>query len=231
MKHILLVEDDLQLGQMIENQLSSSGFLVTRIRSIEQSLMVDIFRFQLAIVDWELLDGEGTTLVKKWKALRPSLPAIMLTARNSLESRLEATENGVDDFIGKPFHFHELLGRIQFLLRKKNTGLTQSTSEQQAKPLLTAAGITLDPLSMEVTYLGDKKSLTKMEWTLLKFLMENPNRVYTREELLDMVWGPLGNSTNRTVDTHILQLRKKFSPELFETVWGTGYRFRSQNAK
>jgi DNA-binding response OmpR family regulator len=142
----------------------------------------------------------------------------MLTARVEVVDRIVGLESGANDYLTKPFEPRELVARIRVQAREQRPAPAKQVS---------GGGVTLDLASRESSYLGRRVELARMEFELLKLLLENPGRVFTREELLNQVWGFDAFPTTRTVDTHVLQLRQKLEPELIETVRGVGYRFRS----
>ena len=221
MTPVLLVEDDIKIAQEIVCQLEEQKYLVTHLRTLAQTAAVDLQHFSILILDWNLPDGEGIDLVKKIRNKNIEVPVLMLTARTQLEDRQLATDLGVSDFLGKPFFFHELLARVSMLVRaEKSAGNSSKRNE-----VISKGDLELNIYERKVLFKQREVTLTKKEFDLLLFFMRNPKGVFTRDEILDAVWGRDGTPTNRTVDTHVLQLRKKFTADFFKTVWSTGYRF------
>ena len=225
MTKLLLVEDDQMLQESIQECLKLEGFEVVVSSSLKEAQVCLRQDPDLVILDWMLPDGQGIELLRDLNRDQDRIPTIMLTARSDLIDKVLGLEMGADDYITKPFELRELVARIRVQLRKRvANSSTQSSSNESS---LTVHGINMNLSSMQVEYEGSEITLTKMEYSLLKMFLESPGQVFSRDELLDQVWG-LRYPTTRTVDMHIRQLRQKFDPELFETVHGTGYRFRSK---
>lgn len=225
MTKLLLVEDDQMLQESIQECLKLEGFEVVVSSSLKEAQVCLRQDPDLVILDWMLPDGQGIELLRDLNRDQDRIPTIMLTARSDLIDKVLGLEMGADDYITKPFELRELVARIRVQLRKRvANSSTQSSSNESS---LTVHGINMNLSSMQVEYEGNEITLTKMEYSLLKMFLESPGQVFSRDELLDQVWG-LRYPTTRTVDMHIRQLRQKFDPELFETVHGTGYRFRSK---
>jgi len=157
--------------------------------------------------------------------LTEDIPVIMLTARTEEEDKVKGLDSGVDDYITKPFSTRELLARIRALLRR--------TSPHAAEVSVETGGLSLDPVTHRVTAAGQTLSLGPTEFRLLHFFMTHPERVHSRERLLNGVWGNNVYVEERTVDVHIRRLRKILTPTghdgLIQTVRGTGYRFSAQS--
>ncbi len=211
MNRLLIVEDEESLVTSLSEYLRREGFDVETARTVSAAREAAA-GVELVVLDWMLPDGQGIELLKEWRAGRPSLPGILLTARADVIDKVLALEAGARDYVTKPFHPRELAARIRAQLR------------QDPVPVQTV--VRFDARERSAVYLGRALELTKMEFDLLKFLADNAGQVFSRDELLDHVWGYESYPTTRTVDTHVLQLRQKLSPELIETVRGIGYRFR-----
>lgn len=224
MTDILLIEDDKNLAESLSRYLVNDGYKVRVASSLEaaDSELKDPPR--LVILDWMLPDGQGIDLLRRMRHREIGIPVILLTARTELVDKILGLETGANDYITKPFEPRELVARTRVQLREKPASNPASPS---SPPLLTFEGIQIDPSSREVRYKDRKVETTRMEYGLLKLFVENPNRVFSREELLNRAWGYEIFPTTRTVDTHILQLRQKLDERLFETVRGIGYRLRS----
>ena len=221
MTKILLVEDDASLQRSLGDYLRYEGFDVTLTGTLKDARAATITSYQLLILDWMLPDGQGIDFLRELRHRGHVIPSIVLTARAELIDKVTALELGANDYMTKPFEPRELLARIRVQLRP-----TQTPSETQAlADEWNAGGIRMTVSTREVVFRGEQKQLSKMEFELLKCFLQNPNHVFSREELLNKVWGYDSYPTTRTVDTHILQLRQKFSEDLFETLRGVGYRF------
>lgn len=176
---------------------------------------------EVVVLDWRLPDEPGVILLERMRERGLETPVLMLTARGEARDKVEGLRRGADDYLTKPFLVEELLARLEALLRRS-----------QPKRVIRRGALVLDLDRLEVQLEGRPIPVTRREFELLAFLARRPGRVYTREELLEAVWGEyLG--TPRTVDQHILQLREKLgedpkAPRFLETVRGVGYRFREE---
>ena len=206
--------------------MKREGFEVVLARSLAQARAeMGQCGFGILVLDWMLPDGQGIDLLREIRVSHPRLPVLMLTARAELVDKVVGLETGANDYITKPFEPRELIARIR--VQERLVALPAATGPAEER--LIVAGIELHLAAREARYRGELVSLTKMEFDLLRLLCENPGRVFSREELLNRVWGYERFPTTRTVDTHVLQLRQKFSDELFETVRGIGYRLLTQS--
>ena len=221
MTRVLYVEDDANLSRSVPPLLRSEGFQVDLARSLgEGRERIGAGSYQVIVLDWMLPDGQGIDWLRDLKLAGNATPVILLTARTELVDRVLGLETGANDYLTKPFEPRELVARIRVQVRLKTNTAMPADHTIEAGPIL----IRTD--SREVTYQGKNVELARMEFELLKMFCENPNRVFSREELLNRVWGFERYPTTRTVDTHILQLRGKFSEKCFETVRGVGYRLK-----
>lgn len=224
MNKILLVEDDKQLGSSLNQFLIKENFDVTWVTSLSEArIKLNAGKPHLVLLDWMLPDGQGIDFIKDIRAEKNFTPFIMLTARSELLDKVIGLEAGADDYLTKPFEPRELVARIRVQLRKEEQ--LENDASKEANQKIQRKDILIDLFSREVFFQSQLVHLTKMEFDLLVLLAENPGRPYTREELLNKVWGFEFTPTTRTVDTHVLQLRQKFGDEVIETVRGVGYRF------
>jgi two-component system phosphate regulon response regulator PhoB len=226
-KQILIVEDEKPIRDMIAFGLRRAGFDVREAEdcSMARASIAD-HRPDLVLVDWMLPDQSGLELTRAVKRNKDTedLPVIMLTARADEHDKVSGLEGGADDYVTKPFSPRELLARINAVLRRSAPASNAGTIE--------AGGLTLDTASHRVTA-GDRTvALGPTEYRLLQFFMEHPERVYTRGQVLDRVWGGNVYVEERTVDVHIRRLRKALEPfgsdGLIQTVRGSGYRFSTR---
>jgi len=224
--NILLIEDEPDIREMLEFSLIRAGFAVTSTETAEDALSL-LFENELpalVIIDWMLPGMQGTELAKRLREdpLTKETPLIMLTARGEEGDKLRGFESGFDDYITKPFSPKELIARIRALLRR--SGLP-------AEGRLQAGPLTLDLHSHEVQIDGTVIAVGPTEFRLLEFLLSHPGRAFNRGQLLDRVWGRSAYVEERTVDVHVLRLRKALKPHgvdgMVQTVRGVGYRFQN----
>ncbi len=221
---IMIVEDEADLNLMLRYNLEAEGFNVTSAADGDEAAeLVRDGAPDLILLDWMLPGLSGIELCRRWRARDETakVPIIMLTARGEEEERVRGLETGADDYVVKPFSIPELLARIHALLRRSSPQLVAS--------LLKAGDLELDRTSHRVRRSGRDVHLGPTEYRLLEYLMRSPGRVYSREQLLDAVWGTDVYVDERTVDVHVGRLRKAInrgrSPDPIRTVRGTGYAF------
>ena len=221
--NILVVEDEPAIQELIAVNLEHAGHNVVRTRSAEEA--EDVIRASLPdllVLDWMLPGQSGASLARKLRgeARTRDLPIILLTARVHEQDKVAGLECGADDFVTKPFSPRELLARIKAVLRRRAPQLTDEPVE--------IAGLKLNPGTHRVSGGGTPLDLGPTEFRLLHFLMTHTERVHSRAQLLDHVWGDHVFVEERTVDVHIRRLRKSLEPSghdrLVQTVRGTGYR-------
>lgn len=224
---VLLVEDDDAIREMLRLPLKKAGFqlLEAATASHARTLVLEHMP-NLILLDWMLPDMSGVDWARSLKQdrLTRDIPILMLTARGEEEDRVRGLEAGADDYVTKPFSPRELIARMRAILRR--------TSPHVSDTLLESQGLQLDPVSHRVNGHGKPISVGPTEYRLLQFLMSHPDRVFSRGQLLDNVWGANIYVEERTVDVHIRRLRKALEPTghdgLVQTVRGTGYRFSAQ---
>ena len=226
-RQILIVEDERPIREMIAFALKRAGYEVQEAADCRSArLMLADQRPDLLLVDWMLPDMSGLELTRLLKRDRDTreLPVIMLTARAGEADKVAGLEGGADDYITKPFSPRELLARIQAVLRRATTGSTDEA--------ISIGGLELDKASHRVSTGDHTIALGPTEYRMLEFFMTHPERVYTREQLLDRVWGGNVYVEERTIDVHIRRLRKALEEfghdRLVQTVRGAGYRFSAK---
>lgn len=219
MKKILLIEDDASLGPALVNSLGHEGYSMELAQSLEIARSKKLSEFDLILLDWMLPDGQGIDLLKD---IPKETPTIMLTARTDLIDKVLGLESGANDYITKPFEPRELLARIRVQLR-------QPKSSESVEDIFTHKNLTFNLNERKVFYNDEEVIFTKMEFDLLYLLATHPKQVFSREKLLDEVWGYDNYPTTRTVDTHVLQIRQKTSNDMIDTVRGIGYRFNPEH--
>ena len=220
---VLIVEDEPEIREMLNFSLTRAGFSVIEAATGEMALQrLDSHLPNILIVDWMLPGMSGVELAKRLRReeLTSALPLLMLTARNEETDVLKSFESGIDDYMSKPFSPKELVARIKALLRR---------SGAPENDVLEASGIRIDLVSHRVTVEGKNIKIGPTEYRLLELLMRNPDRVFERDQLLDRVWGRSSYIETRTVDVHVLRLRKVLKPfgldGTVQTVRSVGYRF------
>ena len=220
---ILLVEDESSIREMIAYTLSKSGFDVLQAETPTEAFsQIADHNPQLILIDWMLPDQSGIEIIRRLRRenYTKNIPIIMLTAKSEENDKVWGLEAGADDYITKPFSPKELIARIQSLLRRANT--------EVADKVIKAGNIILDPNNHKVTVDGRNVSLGPKEFKLLKFFLTHQNKVFSRNQLLDSIWGQNTYVEERTVDVHILRLRKSIKSEstnYIQTIRGAGYIF------
>jgi len=228
-KKILLVEDEQPIREMLRYALEREDYRV------EEAQNASIARERLAkkrpdllIVDWMMPGETGIEFIKRLRKdeILADLPVIMLTARVEETDKVKGLDCGADDYMTKPVGIKELLARVKALLRR--------TSQADEDDYLSAEGLKLNLATNQLDIEGDDVHIGQTEFSLLRFFIEHKNRVYSRTQLLDFVWGQAVYIEERTVDVHVLRLRKILKPfgkdKLIKTVRGMGYMFSPTNA-
>ncbi len=219
---VLLVEDDASLAELLVWNLTSEGFDVRHTGDGEEALILVRERVPDAIIlDWMIENVPGIEVCRQLRK-RPeskSVPIIMLTARTEEEDRIRGLKTGADDYLTKPFSPRELLARLEALLRRSRPSL--------GGDMLSFGDVSLDPTTHRVKRAGEQIHLGPTEFKLLRYFMERPSRIHSRDQLLDGVWGMEKNIDLRTVDVHIRRLRKAVNlpglPDIIRTVRSAGY--------
>ena len=231
MSRVLVVEDEAAIAELISINLRHAGYEVSVASDADQAqLLIDRVLPDLVLLDWMLPGQSGLQLAKRWRsaARTRELPIIMLTARAEEVDKISGLDAGADDYLTKPFSTKELLARIRAVLRRKAPEALDSAVE--------VSGLRLDPATRRVTRSVDGElrevRIGPTEFRLLHFLMTHTERVHSRAQLLDRVWGDHVFIEERTVDVHVKRLREALTPVhcavLIETVRGAGYRLTQQ---
>lgn len=222
MKHanVLIVEDDPGIQDMLKYSLSAEGYTLYHAYTVKEGWeIIENKAIDLVLLDWMLPDNSGIDLLHRIRKYHSLLPVIMVTAKTEEEDRILGLDVGADDYVTKPFSVRELNSRIQALLRR-------AIPDEQP---LQISGLYLDPASHRVKVAEKPLDLSPTEFRLLHYFMSHTDRVFTRAQLLDQVWGSQVYVEERTVDVHIRRLRKQLAPfaldSLLQTVHGSGYRF------
>ena len=217
---VLIVEDEPAIIELVTFSLRETGWNVCSVQNVADAWEFILNKApHLILLDWMLPDQTGLRLLARIRADRnfEAIPVIMLTAKSMEEDKIAGLNTGADDYVTKPFSPRELLARSKALLRRK--------SPEHAEAQLSAGKVMLDPVSCTVFIDGAKIDIGHAEYKLLKFLLAYPERVFSRSQLLDKVWGDHAVIEERTVDVHVLRLRKalKEAEGLIRTVRSVGY--------
>lgn len=227
MPAVLVVEDESAIAELIAVNLRHNGFRPRWAMDSESAQReIDAAVPDLILLDWMLPGESGLTLAKRWRTdpRTKDIPIIMLTARGDEADRVAGLDAGADDYIAKPFSTKELLARVRAVLRRR--------APEEAGEVITIAGLCLDPSTHRVTFEGQALKLGPTEFKLLNYLMGHAERVHSRAQLLDKVWGDHVYIEERTVDVHVKRLREALTlaGPMVETVRGAGYRLTAKPA-
>ena len=232
MAQILVVEDEKEVAELVRDQLIAAGYSVAVAGDGASALrLLDTPPADLVILDWMLPGLDGLEVCRRIRA-RGNTPILMLTARAEEVDRVLGLEVGADDYLTKPFSMRELLARARALLRRVEL-MTQQTPEEgeqkAASAVLVLGDLRIDVAGRAASLRGTPLELTPKEFDLLHLLARQPGRAYSREYLLQRIWGIDYGGIDRTVDAHIVRLRKKLGPfgNRLVTVWGVGYKLRA----
>lgn len=231
---ILVVEDEPSIRILLESTLRLAGYEVGSAETGHEALHeVERLRPDLLLLDVMLPDLDGYAVTRSLRATGVRTPVLFLTARAEVDDRIEGLSAGGDDYVAKPFSIEEVLLRVRAILRR--TGAEDSADTARAKDIvLRYAGLELDHCAHEVHRAGQYIELTPTEFNLLTYLMENPNRVLSKHQILDQVWRYDFDGDARIVETYVKYLRRKvdcFEPSLIHTVRGVGYCLRLPRAR
>jgi two-component system phosphate regulon response regulator PhoB len=228
MYSILVVDDDHAIREMLYMALTGNGYKVLEAgNALDARQKIDTRRPDLILLDWMLPGQSGFELARSLHAdtTRDTIPIIMLTARGQEDDKINALEAGADDYVSKPFSVSELLARIKAVLRR--------TARSETGEALETAGLQLEPATHRISAGGTPLALAPLEFQLLHFFMTHQERVYSRQQLIDLVWHSSVYIEERTVDVHIRRLRKALKPSghdrLVQTVRRAGYRFSAHD--
>jgi two-component system, OmpR family, alkaline phosphatase synthesis response regulator PhoP len=218
---VLLVEDEESIAGLLRSYLTAQGFRIVWVRSGEEALAeLDRHPIRVVLLDLGLPGMDGFDVCRQIR-YRSKVPLVMVTARDEEIDRVAGLEIGADDYISKPFSPRELTARLKAVLRR--------SEDRVERAVLSLEDVVLNRERREVSVAGDAVALTAKEFDLLAFLLEQPGIVFSRELLLERVWGFDYPTSTRTVDMHVASLRRKLDrPELVQTVRGVGYKVRGR---
>jgi DNA-binding response OmpR family regulator len=216
---ILITEDEKDLADALSRGLRQQGYAADIALDGEEALeMVEVNDYDLIILDLNLPKIDGVEVCQRIRAEGSSIGILMLTARSSLDDRVNGLDQGADDYLVKPFHFPELLARVRAILRREG---------ETRDPILRIGDLVLDPNAVKGYYRGSEILFTTKEFAILEYLMRHAGRVISQEELLEHVWNEDANMFTQTVKVHIKNIRSKLNTagagDLISTVKGRGY--------
>jgi DNA-binding response OmpR family regulator len=226
MARILMVEDEVALSDLVRSHLEQAGHAVDQAFDGNQALVsADLTRPDLVILDWMLPGQDGLTVCRELRRTH-LMPILMLTARGDVADRVTGLQVGADDYLGKPFSIVELAARVASLLRR--VALDSAAATTDASKPITFDALVLDRAGHRATLAGSSLDLSRREMDLLELLLQHPGRTFSRDFLLERLWGADFDGLDRAVDTQMVRLRRKLGGlgACIETVWGVGYRFR-----
>jgi two-component system, OmpR family, response regulator len=219
MTRILIAEDEARLAAFLEKGLRAGGYTTTVAPDGQMaSVLARDEDFDLMVLDLGLPLKDGLEVLRELRRAGQRLPVIILTARGDPDERVAGLEAGADDYIGKPFHFEELLARVRVRLRDERAPVREHQ--------LMVGELALDLRTRWASVHGEKVELSAREFELLRTFLEHPNQVLSREQLLAHVWGYAYDPGSNVVDVYVGYLRRKLGSDRFETVRGVGYRYR-----
>jgi len=231
MSKILIIEDHENISRPLKTCIESEGHHVDITDGIKKAKeWMNNNKPDLIILDWMLGDGQGIDFLTDIRKQNIKVPVIFLTARVDLIDKVLGLEMGANDYMTKPFESRELMARIRVQLRENQGSKTDcilSLKQDASIPVLKVGLLSIDRLQYKVSFKDVPIELVKKEYDLLILFAENPDKVFSRDEILNKVWGYDVYPTTRTVDTHVMLLRQKIHSELIETVRSVGYRFKS----
>jgi len=223
-KTVLVVDDESAIRDMLKVALEMADFRCLEAKNAyEAQISITDFSPNLVLLDWMMPEVSGIELLRRWRRHPETkdIPVIMLTAKSEEENMVKGLDSGADDYITKPFSPRELVARIKTIMRRIDAGSDESP--------VVIGEMVMDPAARSVTIANEPVSLGPTEYRLLEFFLSHQNRAYTRDQLLNNVWGANVYIDERTIDVHIRRLRKALAPqgydECVQTVRGFGYRF------
>lgn len=224
---ILLVDDDRNISEILEFNLKNEGYEVESVFSAEDALKLHVADFNLILLDVMMGGMSGFKMAEKLRNENITVPIIFLTAKDTENDMLTGFSVGGDDYIPKPFSIKEVIARVKAVLKRSGASSNNLSTEN----VLSVGGLAIDFELKEVFIDGDKIELTKTEFEILSLLARNPEKLFSRERMIDTIWRESPYVTERTVDVHIARLRKKMKKyaNLITNRSGYGYRFNTEN--
>ncbi|MEN9438223.1 MAG: hypothetical protein RIR09_2878 [Pseudomonadota bacterium] len=212
---LLLVEDDVMIGEAVLDLLRDEGYAVDWVRDGEMADMaLQTDTYDLVLLDLGLPKRDGLAVLQALRARKNLTPVLIVTARDAIAQRVQGLDAGADDYIVKPYDLHELLARIRALIRR---------AAGRAEPVYTHAGVSVDPATREVLVNGQPVILSAREWAILEPLLARPGTVFSRRQLEEKLYSWKDGVSSNAVEVYIHGLRKKIGPQLIQNVRGVGY--------
>lgn len=219
---LLIIEDNIELSKMIENALKLERFVVESANSYAEAISkIDLYEYDCILLDVMLPDGSGLSILKELKAMNKSDSVIIISARDSIDDKIEGLELGADDYLAKPFHMSELMARVRSVLRRSNNG---------GKLTIDLGNISIEPEKFKVNVDGKEVELLKKEYDILYYMMERPNILIKKEVLAEAVWGDYIDQVDNYdfIYAQLKNLRNKLTKAeatvSIKTIYGFGYK-------
>jgi two-component system, OmpR family, alkaline phosphatase synthesis response regulator PhoP len=231
MKNILMIEDDISIVELVGIHLKDIYCELTKAHTGTAGLsLATKNKYDMIILDVMLPEMDGIEICKRLRADKIFTPILMLTARSEEIDKIIGLETGADDYLTKPFSIREFIARVKAILRRNEMVNTEKKVDEE---VFECSGLMIDPVKRKVTLEGVKVELTPKEFDLLYLFMSNPGKSYSRENVLNLVWGYEFSGYEHTVNSHINRLRTKIeadltNPKYILTTWGVGYRFTDE---
>ncbi|MBP6182224.1 response regulator transcription factor [Flavobacterium sp.] len=231
MKKILMIEDDVSIVELVAIHLKDNYCELTKAHNGTDGLsLATKNKYDMIILDVMLPGMDGIEICKRLRADKIFTPILMLTARSEEIDKIIGLETGADDYLTKPFSIREFIARVKAILRRTEMGNSEKKIEEE---IFESGSLLIDPIKRKVTLDGKKVDLTPKEFDLLYLFMSNPGKIYSRENLLNLVWGYEFSGYEHTVNSHINRLRTKIEadltlPKYILTSWGVGYQFTDE---
>ena len=222
MYNILIIEDNLEINNLIKETLEKQGYLCTQAFSGTEGLLhIEMKKFDLVVLDLMLPGLMGERFIEKLRDINDT-PILVASAKESIDSKIECLNIGADDYLVKPFDINELKARVDALIRRSKRDATNDNMRYK--------GFIMDKELLDITINGELLSLTKQEYKIIKLLMKNPNKVFTKQDIYEYAWEDYYMGEDKTINVHISNIRKKIKEvvddELVETVWGIGFKLK-----
>lgn len=222
MNTILIIEDNLEINNLVKEALEKDGYLCTQAFSGTEGLLhIKTKEYSLIILDLMLPGLTGEEFIEEFIKTRDT-PILVISAKESIDSRIECLNLGADDYLVKPFDINELKARVIALIRRSGAKLGSNN--------ISYKGITLDKDLFDISINGELLNLTKQEYKIIKLLMENPNKVFTKEDIYESAWDDYYMGEDKTINVHISNIRRKIKEiteeDIIETIWGIGFKLK-----
>ncbi len=220
---VLVVEDETEIARQVADALARAGYVVDVAHDGEQGhFLGDTETYDVIVLDLGLPAMSGLTVLKNWRGASLKTPVLILSARSSWQEKVSGLRAGADDYLAKPFEMEELIARVDVLIRRQSGN---------AAALIICGAATLDTAALQITMNGNAVTLTAMEYRIAAYMMMNGDRVLSKTELMDHIYGLDEDKDSNTIEVLINRLRKKFGADFIVTQRGHGYRIRPTNGE